>query len=128
MKDYAPRTIDEQAILAGVSKSDVMDIIEKRRRTSFANPRHFRAFGYPNLSGAYRSSFNMIGLQTDPIYLNVEGFEMPRTLHSTWFYQGQLCQFHDLSQGAMEMNAEPVLYDYPVSLSRLEGSLINATE
>lgn len=123
LKDYAPRTIDEQAILAGVSKSDVMDIIEKRRRTSFANPRHFRAFGYPNLSGAYRSSFNMIGLQTDPIYLNVEGFEMPRTLHSTWFYQGQLCQFHDLSQTAMALNAESVLYDYPVSLSRLEGSL-----
>lgn len=118
-----PRTIDEQAILRDISKSDVLDIISEQRQKSFVNPHHFKLFEYPNLSSAYRSSFNMIGLQTDPLFLSTDGFELPRSLHSTWFYQGQLGQFHDLIQNNTAIDAKAVLYEYPVSLSRLEGSL-----
>lgn len=115
---------DEESIeLIEVDKTEVLELIDKRRQINLANPWYYDHLGYPNNCSIYYSNFDVTGLMNEAMSLQVEGFELPSTLSSTWLYQGFLSQFHSFEHSGTRMNVKAQKYDYPVSLSRLQGSL-----
>nr|MDK2851686.1 hypothetical protein [Candidatus Cloacimonadota bacterium] len=113
----------EESVISVVNREEVIARIEDYRLESYPNSRYFDPILAPYSEISYRLSFDFAGLQNEPNELKSSGFTLPGSFLQSWTYQGYLAQFHQLKHDAWGMNAVSEIYDYPVSLSRLEGSL-----
>ena len=110
-------------ILAGISKADVIAYIDTLREVDFPDAGLFDPNNYPDISFTYRFGSDFAGLQNAPLQIENSGFELPNTFLQPWYYLGYLAQFYQFEQEGSRINAYHLAYGYPVSLSRLEGSL-----
>lgn len=124
-----PEEIIDQAeeiaedIFAGIEKADIISYIDILREVDFPDASLFDPNTYPNISNSYRMGSDFAGLQNAPLKLESSGFELPNTFLQSWYYMGYMSQFHQFEQDGSSLNAYHLAYEYPVSLSRLEGSL-----
>ncbi len=115
--------LSEKDIIEELDLQDLIDRIDRYRQETYPNSRYFEPISTPSSATSYRLGFDFAGLQNEPRDLMSSGFAIPGTFFQSWIYQGYFSQFHTLHHDAWGMDANPEIYDYPVSLSRLEGSL-----
>ncbi|MCK9584623.1 MAG: hypothetical protein M0R69_06930 [Candidatus Cloacimonetes bacterium] len=108
---------------AGIEKAEVIAYIDLLREYDYPDASLFDPDKYPNISTAYRFGSDFTGLQNAPLQVKNSGFQLPNTFFQSWYYLGYLAQFYQLEQEGSRLNAHHLAYEYPVSLSRLEGSL-----
>ena len=112
-----------EEILISVEKADIISYIDILRELDFPDASFFDPDKYPNIPNVYRLGSDFAGLQNSPLQLESSGFQLPNTFLQPWFYLGYLAQFYQFEQDGSRLNAHHLAYEYPVSLSRLQGSL-----
>jgi len=120
---FEDQVLQQPDPFADLSRADVIAHIDTIREMDFPNARLFDPMQYPNITTSYRLSNDFTGLQYDPMQVQSWGFMIPLTFYQNWLYLGYLSQFQDLEQEGSAIAAHQHVYDYPVSLSHLEGSL-----
>ncbi len=113
----------EEEILAGIEKADIISFIDLLRELDFPDASLFDPDSYPAVYDSYRLASDFTGLQNATLQLESSGFQLPNTFFQTWYYLGYMSQFYRLEQDGSHLNAKHLAYEYPVGLSRLEGSL-----
>lgn len=110
-------------IFADIEKADIIAYIDVLWEVDFPDNSLFTLDEYPNVYNIYRLGNDFTGLQNAPLQVRSSGFQLPNTFLQSWHYLGYLSQFYKLEQDGSHINARPLVYEYPVSLSRLHGSL-----
>lgn len=110
-------------IFTDIEKADIIAFIDVLREVDFPDASLFAPAEYPNIYSVYRLGSDFAGFQNAPLQVRSSGFQLPNTFLQSWHYLGYLSQFYQLEPDGSHLNARHLAYEYPVGLSRLQGSL-----
>lgn len=103
--------------LAGVSKEEVINLLPDYRKGTLGHNRHF------DRPYSYNWNYDFLDLNDDALNLNFGGHKVLSGVYPLWHYLGNYSLFHRLDESQWAINGENIIYDLPVSLSMIEGSL-----